>query len=235
MTAENNDDTLRLVRKPVLLRQLAAETLRDAIIAGVFSPGMRLVEADLAQRLGVSRASTREALCQLEAEKLLTLTPNRGPVVTTLTWQEAQGIYDIRGLLESDAAYRFVPLASKEQITRMHRSLKEFERAISKNDVRQLISTTAKFYSPIIENCGNPITAEVLRGLMARISFLRARSMSQVGRPPHSLAEMSAILDAIEHQDAAAAHQASLIHVQRAAAAARTIFDSAIPSLKQAV
>ncbi|RAI44873.1 GntR family transcriptional regulator [Rhodoplanes roseus] len=59
-------------------------------------PGERLVEATLAKRMGVSRPSIREAPTQLAAEKLVTITPNKGPSVAAITWSDAQDIYHVR-------------------------------------------------------------------------------------------------------------------------------------------
>src|SRR5690348_15248882 len=92
---------------PVSVQQQAASKLRAAILAGVFQPGDRLVEADLCERLGVSRPSVREALRSLEAEKLVAIVPNRGPLVPLITWEQAKEIYQVRVLLEGEAAAAF--------------------------------------------------------------------------------------------------------------------------------
>ena len=70
--------------------------LRNAILSGYFKPGQRLVEAELCELMSVSRTSVREALRRLEAEKLITIVPNRGPSVSAITWEEAKDIYDVR-------------------------------------------------------------------------------------------------------------------------------------------
>jgi GntR family transcriptional regulator, trigonelline degradation regulator len=87
---EQRTDFLTLVRSPVAVRELAADTLRQAIIRGDLLPGQRLIEAELSKRMGVSRPSIREALSQLAAEKLVTIVPNKGPSVANITWKEAQ-------------------------------------------------------------------------------------------------------------------------------------------------
>jgi DNA-binding GntR family transcriptional regulator len=220
----NDEDGLRLVQSPVLLRQLAADTLRKAILTGNLKPGERLVEATLAKRMGVSRPSLREALTQLSAEKLVTITPNRGPAVATISWEEAQSIYEVRALLEAEAAKSFASRATPDNINSMKQSLREFQRAISKKEVDRLLRSTSEFYSVMLRFCGNPIIGEILGGLNARVSFLRARSMSQPGRSKRSLAEMTAMLDAFEDRNAAKAQQACLEHVRNAAMAAKQSF-----------
>lgn len=223
------EDVLKLVRTPTLVRELAAETLRNAIVTGALSPGERLVESSLAKRMGVSRPSIREALSQLAAEKIVTITPNRGPAVATITWVEAQSIYEVRALLEADAAVRFATLATPDDIARMRKALQAFELALPAYDVSMLVASTAAFYSVMLGGCGNPVIAEVIEGLTARISFLRARSMSHSGRAHHSLAELSAILNAIEERNVNEARRACTSHVQNAMIAARAAFDELMP------
>ena len=231
---ETTEDILKLVRPPTLVRQLAADTLRNAIVTGALAPGERLVESSLAKRMGVSRPSIREALSQLAAEKIVTITPNRGPTVATITWAQAEGIYEVRALLEADAAARFAILASSDELASMRTSLRRFELALPDYDVSLLVASTAEFYAVILRGCGNPIIAEIIEGLTARISFLRAKSMSLRGRANHSLVELTAILDAVESRDASQASRACTHHVRSAMIAARAAFNEMAPSVESA-
>ena len=86
------------------LRQQVVDILRDAITSCLFEPGGKLTERVLCERLGVSRGTVREGLRQLEAEGLVRLVPNRGPMVTVLTELEAAECYSLRALLESEAS-----------------------------------------------------------------------------------------------------------------------------------
>ncbi|MGE7472057.1 GntR family transcriptional regulator [Bosea sp. NPDC003192] len=220
-----NADFLTITRPPVALRELAAQTLREAIITGALVPGERLVEASLAKRMGVSRPSIREALSQLAAEKLVTITPNKGPSVAAISWDEAQEIYHVRSLLEGEAAFLFATRAERDDLARMRKALREFERAIAKSETTILVRSTGDFYAVMLSGCGNRIITEVLYGLNARVGVLRARSMSRPGRATHSLQEMGVILKAIENRDPEGARAAAHTHVRGAAAAARESFD----------
>ena len=97
-------DDLRIHEAPATLRALAVDRLRGAIIAGRFAGGARLVERTLCDQLGVSRSVVREVIRTLEAEGLVDTSGRAGPVVARLDWGQAAQIYDIRRLLESDAA-----------------------------------------------------------------------------------------------------------------------------------
>jgi GntR family transcriptional regulator, trigonelline degradation regulator len=216
----NDADFLRLDRMPIPVRDLAAEALRRAIIAGDLKPGERLVEAALTKRMGVSRPSIREALSLLAAEKLVTIVANKGPSVAVITWGEAQDIYHVRSLLEGEAAFLFASRATSTELDSMRKRLAEFARAVKRNDAPQLVASTARFYAVMLDGCGNRVIAEMLNGLNARIAVLRARSMSRPGRARFSLTEMTALFDALERRDARGARAAAQSHVRAAAAAA---------------
>lgn len=209
---------------PRTVQQQAVEKLREAILASVFKPGDRLIEADLCALLGVSRPSVREALRSLEAEKLIAVAPNRGFFIPTMSWDEIEEIYKVRALLEGEAAALFTPRATPEQIRAMRTALEDFKSAIKLDDRLAQLATTSRFYEPILSGCGNRIIQEILQGLMARITFLRSRSMSREGRAKYSLREMTKILDAIKSGASEDARTAACEHIEKACTAAKTVY-----------
>jgi DNA-binding GntR family transcriptional regulator len=86
-------DNMHISPSSASLRRAIEMRLRTAIVEGRFKPGDRLIEREMCQLLGVSRASLREALRQLEAEELVTIVPHRGPVVSELTAKA--GFYEV--------------------------------------------------------------------------------------------------------------------------------------------
>lgn len=210
---------------PVSVQQQAVSKLRAAILAGVFQPGERLVEADLCERLGVSRPSVREALRSLEAEKLVAIVPNRGPLVPLITWEQAREIYQVRVLLEGEAAAGCAKNQTPEGIRRMQEALSDFIKADKEDDAVERVNATARFYEEILNGCGNSVIRDILNGLLARITFLRSRSMSAPGRAKHSGQEMKAILQAIQKRDSDAARKAAVRHVEQASLAAQAIYE----------
>ena len=219
---------LNLRISPRTVQQETVDKLRQAIFSGVFQPGSRLVESQLCLQLGVSRPSLREALRSLQAERLIEMIPNRGPSVPALSWEEATAIYEVRELLEVEAAGRCASRISAEQLSELEKSLFAFEEAASSKDSVAQVMTAADFYSIILANCGNPVLEEVHRGLVARISFFRGRSMSLEGRARSSLAEMRDIFESIAAGDEKAARKASRRHVLKAKAAAKISMDSGV-------
>ena len=202
------------------------EKLRSAILAGVFKPGERLIEVDLCEMLGVSRPSVREALRSLEAERLVSIIPNRGPQIPVLSWHNASEIYRVRMLLEGEVAALAAEHATPADHKAIAVALNAFAKADKQADPDGRLSSTAIFYDELIRLARNSIIEETLRGLYARITFLRSRSMSMPGRAANSHAEMKAILAAIEKRDPELARAAAIEHVRQAHAAAKVAYDS---------
>lgn len=193
-------------------------------MGGTFNPGERLVENALCQRLGVSRTSVREALRRLEAENLVVITPNVGPSVAAVDWNSAAQIYDVRALLEGRAAALCAKKATPETLASIRVALEAFEASVESDDAVARIKSTEAFYDAILLGCGNAELHSLVRGLIARISLLRATSMSRPGRAVHSAAELRRIYEEIITGDGKRAAAAATDHVYSAAAAARLVF-----------
>ncbi len=206
------------------VRSQVISSLRDAILQGRFEPGQKLVEADLCELMGVSRPSVREALRQLEAEKLVIITPFRGPAVARIDWDEAGQIYEVRALLEGQAAYLFAQRATDPQLAAMEASLRSFQSAVKNADESARLVHTEAFYRVMLDNCGNTVIRDLLAGLHARINFLRARSMSRAGRAKKSVAELQRIYEGLRARDPKKAQAACIEHVRLAGEAAKASF-----------
>jgi DNA-binding GntR family transcriptional regulator len=190
--------------------------LRTAIIEGQFKPGERLVERELCQLTGVSRTCIREALRQLETEGLIKVIPNKGPVVASLSLQEAKEIYEIRCVLEALACKLFAERATSSEIANLTRSVQALEKAAKKEDPKGIINAKDQFYRIIFEGSGNTTIESLIRLLHARITRLRATSLSSAGRAEESIVEIRAILNAIKSRDASGAWEACVSHVVKA-------------------
>lgn len=217
------DFAVQPVVAPVRAQVLA--NLREAILTGRLQPGERLVETTLCEVLQVSRTSIREALRQLEAEKLITITPFKGPTVTRMTLKDAEQIYEVRGLLESHAVGLFTVNASPQELKSLEEALQRFEASVNANDALARIQSTDDFYSTILNSWGNEVVREILNGLQGRINYLRYQSMSSPHRATHSLKEMTAIFQAAKERNPTAAAAAAKFHVEQARDAAKKMLE----------
>ncbi len=214
---------LQLV-KPETLRAQVENNLRQAITSGQLRPGQKLIERELCEQLGVSRPSLREALRRLEAERLIVIVPHRGPEVAALTLQEAQDLYALRRLLESFAAHEFARAASDAQIKTLAKVVKRLREAGRRNNGAGVLDAKAEFYRVLLAGCGNALVSDILGGLLARVSLLRATSLMLPDRLPRSLDEIDALLVCIQQRDAKGAEKISRQHVLNAEQAALGVF-----------
>lgn len=202
------------------LRRQAEQTLRKAILSGRYDAGERLKERHLMQSLGVSRTLLREALRQIEAEGLVTLVPNRGPVVSVLSYENAEEIYEVRGVLEAQACIGFVLRASSSHVRDLQRVFSELKLAAEAGDVSRTLELSSDFYDVILEGSGNKVLSSILKLLHNRIVLLRRTSMSESGRLPETLDELTQMFNALCARDESAAGKASVHHVRQASRAA---------------
>ncbi|WP_460854457.1 GntR family transcriptional regulator [Nocardiopsis coralliicola] len=220
MTGERNAPADRAGRsaesaRPV--REQAAEAIRDAVLGARYAPGQRLIERQLIEDLGVSRTTVREALRELTSEGLLRSVPQRGVFVVALTPQDALELYELRAALESLAARTFVERASDAQVKQLREAFDRLSEAVSAQaGTRAVLRAKDVFYDVLLEGCGNRALRESFTHLRARISLMRATSLGQPGRFDSALAELEAVLHAVEVRNADAAARACSFHVDQA-------------------
>jgi DNA-binding GntR family transcriptional regulator len=203
------------------LRQEVTAALRRAIVTAEFAPGERLVESVLCEKFAVSRTVVREVLRQLEAEGLVTIVPNRGPEVATLTIREAESLYEVRRALESLAGSLFAERATDEQCTELVQCLNEVKKAMASDDAGRKLEVKDRYYEVLLAGAGNEEISRLLRIVNARTQVLRMYSLSAENRGPHTVAEITRITAAAAiNRDPDEARIACEEHVRNAADAA---------------
>ncbi|WP_310134560.1 GntR family transcriptional regulator [Paraburkholderia terricola] len=213
---------LKVVRDTKTLRELTLTKLRDAIVQGYFSPGARLVERTLCDELGVSRTIVREVLRHLETEGLVEVVARQGPVVAQLNPSQVSEIYELRGLLEANAARACAQQSTPEVVKQLREHRKKIEAAFVAKDLPAVLEYTGHFYETLFEGAQKTVSLAVVKTLNARINRLRALTIATPGRSGESNQEMNNLLDAIERRDGDAAFAASISHIQRTAELALT-------------
>jgi GntR family transcriptional regulator, trigonelline degradation regulator len=206
-----------LQREAAPLRTQLVARLRQDIVAGRFGAGDRLIEKNLEAEYGVSRTVVREALRQLESERLVEIVPNIGPQVRALTYDDVVHLYQVRDTLESAACGLAAQRGSVPHIKGLRLAFERLTKRASVMDVSELIEEKNAFYRALIDASGNPIIGEMLDNVQARISQLRAITLSSADRTPRMLAELREVVEAIEAGDSVAATEATHIHVAAAA------------------
>ncbi|MBQ3568722.1 MAG: GntR family transcriptional regulator [Anaerotignum sp.] len=185
------------------LRDVVFNTLRDAILTGKLVPGERLMENQLADKLGVSRTPVREALRMLELENLVELVPRKGAQVLDMSEKDITNILEVRSALEGLATSLACKKMSKEDLQQLKNLEVDFEKAVADNDVEHFVDIDEDFHDLIFAATENDKLINIFRNL--RIQLYRYR-MAQAKNNETSMSTIVAhhrsIIRAIENRDA---------------------------------
>jgi DNA-binding GntR family transcriptional regulator len=117
------------------IRDEVYHIVRNDIIRGVYKPGDRLQEEQLAEQLGTSRTPVREALRKLEVERFVSYTPHRGTVVTAVSIDEVEELYQVRMMLEAFIAKRAAINSTHDDIRKLRKALSNCEKCTEPDDI----------------------------------------------------------------------------------------------------
>ena len=204
------------------LRDQVLDVVRQGILDFRLRPGQRLIERQLMEQLGVSRATVREVVARLASEGLVTNVPQRGAIVSVLSPEEAADIYEMRIALEALAVQRFVERADPEQMAQLRSAFDDIVALAERDDEDHLAHLRAKdaFYKVLFSGAASPPLTQVLTTLQGRVRLLRWTSMSTPGRSKQVVPEIRAIVEAIEARNTRKAKAAVATHVRNASASA---------------
>lgn len=188
----------------------AYSLLLEAIDVGVFKPGDRLVESDLAERFGVSRTPIREALQRLETQSLLER-DGRSLIVASLSHNQMSELYVVRSELEGLAARLAARHATVEEI-QVLRDMVEDDRALL-GDPNALSRANRRFHKQIHLASHNRYLVQQLDLVHRSMALMATTSLAAEGRGDMALSEHSTIVEAIARRDEDAAHQALRDHI----------------------
>lgn len=141
--------------------------LRSMIASGELAAGSWLREANLAERIGVSRTPIREALSRLAAEGLVELSRNKGAQVVDFSPEDVAGLYDVRAGFEPHAVLLSVPNLTDEDVVELAALSARMEAVVANGgDMEGLSALNAAFHGIFIERCGNRHVATALQAVM---------------------------------------------------------------------
>ena len=144
------------------LRDVVFNTLRQAILRGELKPGERLMEIQLANKLGVSRTPIREAIRKLELEGLVLMIPKKGAEVAEITEKNLRDVLEVRKALEELAVKLACDRMTDEQMDKLKKAAKEFEEVLKTEDVTQAAETDVKFHDVIFMATDNQRLIQLL-------------------------------------------------------------------------
>jgi DNA-binding GntR family transcriptional regulator len=160
--------------QPRSLRQEVLGALRSAILAREIPPGTRLLESEVATRMGVSRAPVREAIRQLEQEGLVEFFPHRGAVVIGLPDDEIDAVYELRALVEAKAIARACSRATPADLDELDRLVEEMRESHARHDIDELAEADLRFHGAIVTLSGFSLLRHVWASLDGLVRVYQA-------------------------------------------------------------
>ena len=185
----------------------------EAIDVGVYKPGSRLVESELAERFGVSRTPIREALQRLETQALL-IRDGRSLIVAALDHNQLAELYVVRSELEGLAARLAAQHAAKEEVRVLRKMVEDDRRLVG--DPEALSRANRRFHKQIHLASHNRYLVLQLDLVHRTMALLATTSLAVEGRSEDALKEHEAIVEAIEAGDGEAACNAVRMHISKA-------------------
>jgi len=175
--------------------------LDGAILTGKVKPRERLVEADLAERLKMSRTPIREALRRLEERGMVRILPRRGAVVLDLSPSDVENIYAVRVQLEVSAARLAAQRICRDRLSKVAGMERAHARLAGGRDVRALMLANDRFHDAIYAAAENPCLLELIQQLRWQVHVVRFNAWALPERIVRSLGEHSRMMQALEGRD----------------------------------
>ncbi|HJH49142.1 GntR family transcriptional regulator, partial [Merdimonas faecis] len=184
------------------LRDVVFNTLRQAILRGELKPGERLMEVQLANKLGVSRTPIREAIRKLELEGLVLMIPRKGAEVADITEKSLMDVLEVRKALEELAVQLCCDKITGKEIEELHRAADDFRRILkTSDDVTEIAEADVRFHDIIYLATGNQKLIQILNNLREQMYRYRVECIKRKESHPILIAEHEEIIRRIENKE----------------------------------
>lgn len=183
------------------LRDVVFNTLRRAILRGELKPGERLMEIQLANKLGVSRTPIREAIRKLELEGLVLMIPRKGAEVAEITEKNLRDVLEVRCALEELAVQLACDRIDRERVRELHAAAAHFRDILGNDDITQIAAADEAFHDVIFKATGNDRLIQLLNNLREQMYRYRIEYLKKKECYPQLLKEHATIMKAIEEHD----------------------------------
>lgn len=171
------------------LRDVVFNTLRKAILRGELKPGERLMEIQLANKLGVSRTPIREAIRKLELEGLVLMIPRKGAEVAQITEKNMQDVLEVRKALEELSVQLACERITPAQVEEMKMAAEDFRKVLKSGDVTKIAEADVKFHDIIFAATNNQRLITLLNNLREQMYRFRVEYLKQKECYPQLLEE----------------------------------------------
>lgn len=195
------------------LRDVVFNTLRQAILKGELSPGERLMEIQLAEKLGVSRTPIREAIRKLELEGLVLMIPRKGAEVAKISEKNLRDVLEVRRSLEELAIELACQRMSQEDIEALEQAQEAFKTAIAKGEVMAIAQTDEQYHDVIYQGTRNDKLVQMLGNLREQMYRYRLEYIKDEDKRQVLVVEHEHILAALKVRGLEEAKRAAREHI----------------------
>lgn len=195
------------------LRDVVFNTLRQAILKGELDPGERLMEIQLAERLGVSRTPIREAIRKLELEGLVLMIPRKGAEVAKISEKSLRDVLEVRRSLEELAIELACLRMREEEVEALAEAQKAFREAVSDGDAMKIAETDEAYHDVIYGGTGNDRLVQILNNLREQMYRYRLEYIKDEDKRQILLLEHDKILKAVGLRHVEEAKEAMREHI----------------------
>ena len=196
------------------LRDVVFQTLRNAILKGELQPGERLMEIQLAQRLGVSRTPVREAIRKLELEGLAIMIPRRGAIVADITVKDLEDVLEVRASLEELAARKACDYITEDQLRGLKKAAADFKKSVESERLLDCVEADMAFHEIIYAATGNKRLQQMLTNLREQMYRFRIEHLKEKNKRGQLVESHREILESLRRRDADAATRAIRSHIK---------------------
>lgn len=196
------------------LSQEVAALIKKQMVDGVLNPGDRIVETKLAKELGLSQTPIREAIRQLSGEGIVTIVPNKGPVVQTLSQKDIFEIYSIRAVLEGLAMRMATQVATAEEIEAVQRIHDRMKRKLQDDSVTSLLRDSAHLHASIVALSKHSRLIATYESVSFQISLVN-RILARVSTKQKEVDQHLELVEALAGRDPEHAERTIRAHIYR--------------------
>lgn len=195
------------------LRDVVFQTLRQAILKGELKPGERLMEIQLANKLGVSRTPIREAIRKLELEGLVLMVPHKGAEVAQITEKNLRDVLEVRKALEELAVSLACMRMTEEDLHKLRQAQEQFEEVLTSEDITLVAEADVAFHDVIYMATDNQRLIHLLNNLREQMYRYRVEHLKQKMWHSRLLEEHKNLVESMEKKDVKRAMELTSQHI----------------------
>lgn len=197
------------------LRDVIFNTLREAIIVGELKPGERLMEVQLAEKMGVSRTPVREAIRKLELEGLVEMLPRKGAHIADLSVKDIMDVLEVRATLDGLASSLSASRISEDEIKELRHVHSQFINYVEKENLQGSIKKDVEFHDIIYRSSRNDKLIQISNNLREQIQRFRVIYIKDYSSTRELIKEHNEIMDAITARNSDAAMKSAQTHIKK--------------------